>query len=960
MRFISNGDYIFPFHFRPYWFQQVYMWSYQNGAANPDGIMRLPGRLPDVLVFAAFGNVAMSYFYVATCVLASFACFWWFAKAFLEVRRLGTRLIGSLFFAFNPIFLGNLSKVGLILAVAMLPLALTALQQGFEKRRFSYFLLYVLAMNVSLVHPFTFSVNLLVSGVYLIYIGRKHLTFVRDNLLKFGILLATALLLNAYLILPLAALGTINKTALSNTAATSAPVDYTSLVDVANTGDIFTGLSLSKDVFKDYEFYGSRTWPFYFLGVFTFYVILFGVYVNIGKRVRPGDQRRFVLAMALFLALLALSTATFLHIDALIRFMIGLPGGWMFRSPLKWQLYIPVAIFTALVVALKYVLKGKGLRWLYTGLACTFLLMNTYLFAQIYQRLLVPRTLHTFGALANTDLEHKNLLLVNADACLGYARDNPSVATELNQVLISAGAQVKDVEAGGINSIAVGQYDYVLGCQASLDSTMLTQQYAFIKTHSFAAGTYALYRNTKPIPYVSAASNAYVLAQQTEKNGKADPAVGLSGKYAFVYGTYGLPFNFIGGTEDGSHRATGLQDVFDTLSPASIHGSTLETSIMPLQPGRQKLYFTHTKPLYYTVKDTAVNVSVTQTKNSKPVGNMSLSLNVPPGQKITFSYDDPTFSYKNGIQNPSLEQGLWRQKVGDCNAYDDQADIAMELDSKRHTQGGQSLQLEAKKHIACTGPQAIVVQPGQHYLLHFDYASKGGRFAGYYVGFDDENHTSTGGRLNSKDGEWTPFTAEIVAPAYAHTLQLMLYAYPDSATGGWGKTSYDNFSLVRIPDVKNNFFVTGSQNVDALASTVQTNFTVLNPTKTLVRVPSVSKPFYLITKETYNSLWQLHADTGGHGLAGLFTARGATIDSKDHLQMNGNMNSWYINPSAFCAHAPAACSRNSDGTYNLHLVMEYTPQRWFYMGSLLSMATVICVLGYVVYDIKRSRQETRK
>jgi hypothetical protein len=946
VRFISNGDYIFPFQFTSYWSEHVYMWSFQHGAANPDGIMRLPGRLIDMLVFATFGNLGIGYFYVLSCMVIAFAAFFWFCRNFLDVQRRGTRLLGALFFTLNPIFLGNLSKVGLILAAAMLPIALTALKLGFEKRRFSYFLLYIAALNISLLHPFTFTLNLVASAVYAVYAVRKHSVFVRDNLLKFATLGLVALLLNAYLILPLASLGTVSKDALSDNVA-SQPVDYTSLVDIANTGDIFTGLSLSKGVLKDYEFYGARTWPFYFLGVFAFYAILFGVYVRVEKRAKPAERRRFVVSLGIFLVLLALSTATFLHADTLIKFAIGLPGGWMFRSPLKWQLYMPLPLITALVIALKYMHRGKGLHIVYVGLLATFVLMNTYLFVQIYSRLLTPRTLAYFGALADAPLEGTTILFVNSNDCMTFARDNPGVATELNQVFISKNVQVKHIDSGNFDTALAGQYDYVFGCHQALDAQVLTKRYAFARTQTFANGVYELYRNTQSTPYASAVNDVYAL----------DEPMALSGKYAFTAKTFGGQFNFIG--RDSTVPATGLQDLFDSLSPASIKRGALTTTVAPIQPGQQELHLTHDTPLFYkTEGGNTISVTNAPGNGMTPVPGKPLALNIPEGQTISLSYRDSNYSYANVIGNGSVEQGLWEKEVGDCNNYDNQAAIFMRINKLAHTDGKQSLELESKKHIACTGPDTVVVRAGDHYLLHFDYQSKGGRYAGYYAGFDDVNGTSSGQRLPSKDGTWTSFTTELVVPIGGEHLNIVFYAYPDSAPGKTGKALYDNVSLTKIPDVKNRFFMVQAHGpLDTAAPVTKTRS--VNPTKTLIRVDAGVTPFYLRTNESYNRLWQLRLDNGAHGLSGLFGGKGRATPATDHMRINGSMNGWYINPEILCEGNPAGCARNADGTYTLFLVMEFTPQRWFYIGTLVSAAAAAATIGYVAYDVWRAREARR-
>jgi hypothetical protein len=377
LRFLSNGDYIFPFDFYHFWIEHFYMWSIQSGAPNPDGLIRLPARLPEILVFGLFGNIGLDYFFVLSTVAICFVSFFLFCRHFLRIKQLSIQIICALFFALNPIFLGYISKVGLILAVAMLPLCLLAIQATFKRKQMRYLLLLVLFLNVSLVHPFTFTVNLFVSGILFVAYARTHFYFLRDKWPRLAVVAILALLLNAYFILPLASLGTIDKGAISDSAA-AAPVDYTRLVEIANTGNIFTAFSLSKDVLKDYEFYNAVYQGFYFLGAFILYGILFGLYIRHEKKFEQLDRRRFLIGLAIFLLLLVLSTATFLGAGTLIKTLITLPGGWMFRSPLKWQLYIPIALFAMLAITLKYSASGKRKKYIIGGLACSFLLLNSY------------------------------------------------------------------------------------------------------------------------------------------------------------------------------------------------------------------------------------------------------------------------------------------------------------------------------------------------------------------------------------------------------------------------------------------------------------------------------------------------------------------------------------------------------------------------------------------------------
>src|SRR5258708_2035598 len=122
MQFLSNGDFGFRFTWLLFLVKQFFIWSYQTGALNADGIIRMPGRLLDLVVFMMFGNLGFEYFFIGSSLTIMYASFFYFVYKFLEIKNIRTLILGSLFYTLNPIFLANLSKIGLVLAAAMLPL----------------------------------------------------------------------------------------------------------------------------------------------------------------------------------------------------------------------------------------------------------------------------------------------------------------------------------------------------------------------------------------------------------------------------------------------------------------------------------------------------------------------------------------------------------------------------------------------------------------------------------------------------------------------------------------------------------------------------------------------------------------------------------------------------------------------------------------------------------------------
>lgn len=84
----------------------------------------------------------------------------------------------------------------------------------------------------------------------------------------------------------------------------------------------------------------------------------------------------------------------------------------------------------------------------------------------------------------------------------------------------------------------------------------------------------------------------------------------------------------------------------------------------------------------------------------------------------------------------------------------------------------------------------------------------------------------------------------------------------------------------------------------------------------------------------------------------------------DHAMVNGYANSWIINTEALCAERSdplrqtGTCQRNADGTYDLELVVEFWPQRLYYLGWSISGLTLLFSLVYLgVSRTKRFKEQ---
>jgi hypothetical protein len=328
---------------------------------------------------------------------------------------------------------------------------------------------------------------------------------------------------------------------------------------------------------------------------------------------------------------------------------------------------------------------------------------------------------------------------------------------------------------------------------------------------------------------------------------------------------------------------------------------------------------------------------------------------IPTGVK-TLSVSDPSLSGKNLVPDPSFASGLWQKAVGDCNNYDDNGDISMTLDTKDHSVGNQSLELDAKRHIACTSPSLIPVQESHTYLLSFDYESPNSKTASYSVSFNDPNHTSVSNSgIIVPDKNWHTFNQTFTVPFGATEASLTASADAADPPTTTIINRYDNFRLVEIPNVAGQYYITsgGGQTLHAPS---KITYTLVNPTKKLIHITGATTPFYLAMSEAYHPQWRLELANSKSqgGLASWIPwIHPDAVPSKDHFDLDDFLNGWYVDPAALCKSHPVGCTINVNGSYNIEMIAEFSPQRWFYVGLVISITTLLACLGYLSWIWRR-------
>lgn len=147
----------------------------------------------------------------------------------------------------------------------------------------------------------------------------------------------------------------------------------------------------------------------------------------------------------------------------------------------------------------------------------------------------------------------------------------------------------------------------------------------------------------------------------------------------------------------------------------------------------------------------------------------------------------------NMISDPSFETGLWQQRVGDCNDYDNHPDISMSRDTTTASVGKASLELSATRHDACTS-QDITLDANTEYALSFDYQGVNAQTASFYLGNIAQNTAIVKGSEAIVDTNWHTATTTFRTGSTAVKSRLFLYALEGDGT----HATIDRYDNVRL------------------------------------------------------------------------------------------------------------------------------------------------------------------
>lgn len=149
-------------------------------------------------------------------------------------------------------------------------------------------------------------------------------------------------------------------------------------------------------------------------------------------------------------------------------------------------------------------------------------------------------------------------------------------------------------------------------------------------------------------------------------------------------------------------------------------------------------------------------------------------------------------------------------------------------------------------------------------------------------------------------------------------------------------------------------------------------FKKINSSKYRAIIHTASEELPLIFSESFDSGWKVYLsldfqnkaqnDNQMNGNIAETWFRKPIVNNEKHLIVNGYANSWIINPVDICKDSKV-CQKNADNSYDMELIVEFWPQRMFYLGLFVSGVSVFWILLCLIYYWRkrvRSKDEEQR
>ena len=224
--------------------------------------------------------------------------------------------------------------------------------------------------------------------------------------------------------------------------------------------------------------------------------------------------------------------------------------------------------------------------------------------------------------------------------------------------------------------------------------------------------------------------------------------------------------------------------------------------------------------------------------------------------------------------------------------------------------------------------------------------------------------------ISENSSEWKEYSIVVSSGINAKSAKLFI-----SSEGEKDKLSEVDFKEAVLTKIIEPKMVLKKKKGENYFSVPQITFQKVNPTKYVLEIANARQPYFLVFSESFHRGWKVYtnkaptfakASVGKQNSNVIASYFGGEInevkeesgwfDKKfyetwgkkalpddQHLLMNGYANSWYLTPE------------EAENQGNYQIIIEYWPQRLFYLGAALTLAVMLGSLGMGIFKyVKKS------
>jgi len=335
---IMTGDFSFPIegeNFEKYYYP---MWNDLRSQTNFERIPRIVIMAPFLALNEAGIEVGgiLKVFLVSTYAVMTFSMFFFLdsiQRQYFSSSKRGSwivSLIGAFVFAYNPVSMQFAGGISILFSLAMLPLILSLIISRSNDRFLPFYITGLLLLSLG--HPFTLVMNAFIATVFFAIVNWRKISM-KFLVRQVGLVVISFTLLFSWYWLPYFG-STVSYAELGRENNVSK-----SLIDTISDNSPLKILLLERDKFLYVNTEPTDPYLSGFHYGSLFVVVALAIFIPLLFLKTSSVRITILLLVGLFASVILTLGTTGPFGGAYYSLVSENPNGWIFRSPLKFQLY---------------------------------------------------------------------------------------------------------------------------------------------------------------------------------------------------------------------------------------------------------------------------------------------------------------------------------------------------------------------------------------------------------------------------------------------------------------------------------------------------------------------------------------------------------------------------------------------------------------------------------------------